>query len=175
MGRAVKWKAWLGAALALALAQHAAAAGYDALLPLLVDLPGWEAEPAQGAETTAMGAQAVTAFRTYGSGARALQANVLVGALAGMSWLPEYTEGYRMESPKGFSEVRRIAGFLVFTMFEKDGGSGGIVVLLETGAEKPERGAVLAISFEGLNLAEALRVAQRFDWAAIKAEVAKIR
>ena len=170
-------KASLAAALvlALAVAQPAAAAGYDVLLPLLVDLPGWEAEPAQGAEGPAMGSQAITAFRTYGSGARALQANVLVGALAGMSWLRDYTEGYRIESPKGVAEVRRIRGFLVFTSFEKDGTSGGIVVLLETGAEKPERGAVLAISFEGLGLTEALSVAQRFDWAAIKAEVARIK
>lgn len=44
--------------LALALvcpAFRAKAAGYDALLPLLVDLPGWEAEAADGADASAQG------------------------------------------------------------------------------------------------------------------------
>ncbi len=58
-------------------------------------------------------------------------------------------------------------------MFENEGGSGGIVVLLQDTASKPDTGAVLAISFEGFAREEALKMAQRFNWAKMKEQVAR--
>jgi hypothetical protein len=155
---------------------QASAASYEALLPLLVDLPGWEAEPADGADASFEGMRAVTVYRTYESGDRRFEVNFLAGTQAGMTWMPDYKEGYKMETPEGLMEVKRIAGFLVYYTFERESSSGGIVVLIqEAVASKPDTGAVLAISFEGLALEEALKMAQRFSWAKMKDQVAKLK
>jgi hypothetical protein len=164
--------------LALALlcpALQAQAAGYEALLPLLMDLPGWEAEPADGADASAAGMRAVTVYRTYESGERRFETNLLVGMQAGMTWMPDYKDGYRMETPEGLMEVKKIGGFLVFYMFEQESNSGGIVVQLQDGTAAPDTSAVFAISFEGLPLAEALKTAQRFSWAKMKDQVGKLK
>jgi hypothetical protein len=65
-------------------------------------------------------------------------------------------------------EVRRIGGFLVWEMFEKEGGTGGIVVLLQEAARETDTGAVLAVSFAGLSREEAMKMAQRFSWPRIR-------
>ena len=163
-------------ALALVFpAFQADAAGYDALLPLLVDLPGWEAEPADGADASAEGMRAVTVYRTYESGDRTFEVNLLIGLQAGMTWMPDYQDGYRMETPEGLLEVKKIAGFLVYYMFESVSNSGGIVVQLQDAASEPDSGAVFAVSFEGLPLEEALRTAQRFSWAKLKEQIGKLK
>ncbi len=151
------------------------AAGYDALLPLLVDLPGWEAESADGADASASGVRAVTAYRSYESGDRRFEANILVGMQAGMTWMPDYQEGFKLETPEGVIEVKKINGFLAFYTFERENSSGGIVVLLQDGATNPNTGAVFAISFEGLALDEALKTAQSFNWAKMKEQVAGVK
>lgn len=111
--------------------------------------------------------------RTYESGDRRFEVNLLIGMQAGMAWMPNYPEGYRMETPEGLLEVKRIAGFLVFYTFEQAGSSGGIVVQLQDGTATPDTAAVFAISFEGLPLDEALNTAQRFSWARMKEQVGK--
>ena len=166
------------ALLALVLAFpvfQAEAAGYQGLLPLLVDLPGWEAEPADGADASVEGMRAVTVYRTYESGDRRFEVNVLVGLQAGLTWMPDYKEGYKMETPEGLLEVKKIAGFLVYYMFESVSNSGGIVVQLQDAASEPDSGAVFAVSFEGLPLEEALRTAQRFNWAKLKEQIGKLK
>jgi len=170
----VLFTALLALLLALPVLQ-AEAAGYDALLPLLVDLPGWEAEPADGADASAQGMRAVTAYRTYESGDRRFEVNLLIGSQAMMTWMPDYKEGFKVETSEGLMEVKKIAGFLVFYTFEREGNSGGILVLLQDPGNKPEMGAVLAISFEGLALDEALKNAQRFPWARMKEQVGKLK
>ena len=151
------------------------AAGYDALLPLLVDLPGWEAEPAEGADASSSGMRAVTAYRSYESADRSLEANILVGMQAGMAWMPDYKEGFKLETSEGLMEVKKINGFLAFYSFEKEDSSGGIVVLLQDGSTNPNMGAVFIVSFEGLTLQEALKAAQSFNWAKMKEQVAALK
>jgi len=167
------------ALLALVLvspAFRAEAAGYEALLPLLVDLPGWEAEPADGADASVEGMRAVTVYRTYESGDRTFEVNLLIGLQAGMTWMPDYKEGWKMQTPEGLMEVKRIAGFLVYYMFENESNSGGIVVQIqETTVARQDTSAVLAISFEGLALDEALKTAQRFSWAKMKEQVGRLK
>jgi hypothetical protein len=164
------------AVLVLALsALGAYAAGFDVLLPLLVDLPGWKAEPADGADATAEGVRAVMAFRSYESGDRTLEVNIMVGMQAGMSWMPDYKEGYKMETNEGVMEVKKINGFLVSYMFERENNSGGIIVLLQDGSADPNKGAVLVLGFEGVGLDEMLKTAQRFNWAKMKEQVARLK
>ncbi len=166
------------AALSLVLAVpalQAGAAGLDSLLPLLVDLPGWEAEPADGGDASSGGVRAVMAYRTYQSGDRRFEVNLAYGMQASAVWAPGYQEGYRMETPEGLLEVKKIGGFLVHYVFETTTQSGGIVVLLQDAPENENTGAVLAITFEGLPLEEALKTAQRFSWAKMKEKVAALK
>jgi hypothetical protein len=164
------------ALLLLALPALAAySAGFDALLPLLIDLPDWEAEQAAGSDATAEGVRAVVAFRSYQSGDRKFNVNILVGLQALLTWLPDYREGLRIITPDALTEVKNIEGFLVFYNYQWLNKSGGIIVLLRDGADDPDLGAVLAVDFEDLSLEEALTIAQRFDWAEMKEQIARLR
>ena len=46
---------------------------------------------------------------------------------------------------------------------------------LQEAASNAGNGAVFVISFQGLALDEALKTAQRFNWASMKAQAAKLR
>jgi hypothetical protein len=175
---AVMKKPWLLLLAVVALISQAPglfAASFDALLPLMVDLPGWEAEAADGADASASGMHAVTVYRSYQSDDRTFDVNVLIGTQASSTWMPAYKEGYKAETPEGIVEVKKINGFLVFSAFENEGGSGGIVVLQLDAASSSDTGAVLSISFEGLAREEALKLAQRFNWAKMKEQAAKLK
>jgi len=132
--------------------------------------------PDQAEVESVSGGEAVTVYRTYESGDRSFEVNLLFGTQAGLTWMPDYKEGWKMQTPEGLMEVKRIAGFLVYYMFENESNSGGIVVLIqEATAAKPDTGAVFAVSFEGLALDEALKTAQRFSWAKMKEQVGRLK
>lgn len=151
----------------------ASAAALDALLPLMIDLPGWQAEKADGADmSAATGAKAVAVFRTYQDGDRKFEVSVLVGMQASASWLPDYKEGYKTESAGAVIEVRRIGGFLVYDSFETESKSGGIIVLLQAAQDGD---AILGVSYEGLSREEGMALAQKFNWPKMKAEAAKLK
>jgi hypothetical protein len=151
------------------------AESFDALLPLMVDLPGWEAEKADGADMSASGVRAITAYRSYARGERTFEATILIGMQAAAAWMPNYQEGYKMETPEGVLEVKKINGFLVFYIFEQEGGSGGIIVLLQDAKSKADLQSVFSVSFAGLSREEALQMAQRFSWQKMKEQVARIK
>ena len=60
-------------------------------------------------------------------------------------------------------------------MFDSEDNSAESSLQLLDSADKPESGAVLAISFSGLPLEEALKTAQRFNWARMKEQIAKLK
>ena len=151
------------------------AESFDALLPLMVDLPGWEADKADGADVSATGLRAITAYRSYSNGERTLEANILIGMQAAAAWMPNYQEGFKTETPDGVMEVKKINGFLVFYVFEHEGGSGGIIVLLRDAKSKTDLQSVFSVTFQGLSREEAMQTAQRFSWQKMKEQVALIK
>lgn len=152
------------------------AAAYDPLLPLLVDLAGWKSDPADGIDLSAAGMKGVTAVREYTSGDKGLTATIMLGDQVGVTWAPEYREGFKLESTEGSMEVRKIGGFLVYHVYDPGDASGGIVVLLlETGVDKPGTGAVFVLSFDGMTLDEAVKLAQKFDWKKMKDAAARVK
>ena len=151
------------------------AESFDALLPLMVDLPGWEADKADGADVSATGVRAITAYRSYSNGERTLEANILIGMQAAAAWMPNYQEGFKTETPDGVMEVKKINGFLVFYVFEHEGGSGGIIVLLRDAKSKTDLQSVFSVTFQGLSREEAMQTAQRFSWQKMKEKVALIK
>jgi hypothetical protein len=154
---------------------HLAAAELEGLKALMIDLPGWSADPADGADMSYGGMRAVTASRDYRSGERSFDASILIGTQAASTWMPTYTEGYKMETPEGAVQVSRIGGFLVWEMFEKEGGSGGILVLLVKAAKEADTGAVFAVSFEGMSREEAMKTAQRFNWSRMRDQAGALK
>jgi hypothetical protein len=116
------------------------AESYDALLPLLVDLPGWEADPANGEEWSSSFERTITSFRTYTSGGRGLRVGLQIGKNAGRSGFCGYNEGFQVQTPK-------TAGFQLFHTFDPQRQTGIIAVLLNDSPHNPEMNAVLAIEF----------------------------
>jgi hypothetical protein len=170
----------IGAILAMCLLLVAPAglfaAAYDPLLPLLVDLAGWKAGKAEGIDLSQAGMQGVTVVREYTSGEKGLTASVMLGSQVGITWMPDYKEGFKAETEEGSLEVRKINGFLAYQAYDKDDASGGLVVLLiETTADKPNSGALFVVSFEGLPLDEGLKLAQKFDWKKMKDAAARVK
>jgi hypothetical protein len=152
------------------------AAAFDPLLPLLVDIAGWQAEKAEGIDLSQAGMQGVTVVREYKSGGKGLTASIMLGSQAGITWMPDYKEGFKGESEEGSMEVKRINGFLVYQIYNKGDATGGVVVLLiETIPDKPGSGALLVVSFEDMSLDEGLKLAQKFDWKKIKDAAAKVK
>lgn len=162
--------------LLLAVPAGIFAAAYDSLLPLLVDIAGWQAEKAEGIDLSQAGMQGVTVVREYTSGEKGLTAAIMLGSQVGITWMPDYKEGFKAETEEGSLEVRKINGFLAYQAYNKDDASGGIVVLLiETTPDKPNSGALFVVSFEGMSLDEGLKLAQKFDWKKIKDAAGKVK
>jgi hypothetical protein len=152
------------------------AASYEPLLPLLVDIAGWQAEAAEGIDLSQAGMQGVTVVREYKSGEKGFTAAITLGSMVGITWMPEYKEGFKGESDEGSMEVKRINGFLAYQAYSEGDATGGLVVLLiETTADKPGSGALLVFTFEGIPLDEGLKLAQKFDWKKLKEAAAKVK
>ena len=152
------------------------AASYDSLLPLLVDLAGWKADAAEGIDLSQAGMQGVTVVREYTNGEKGFSAAIMLGSQVGITWMPDYKEGFKGKSDEGTMEVKKLNGFLVYQAYNEDDDSGGLVVLLiETTADKPGSGALLVVSFEDMPLDEGLKLAQKFDWKKMKEAAGKVK
>ena len=151
------------------------AASFESLLPLLVNLPGWKANEAEGADLSSVGSKGITAVRNYSRGDSTLDVVIMVGMQVQGVWNAGYKEGLKTEDAETSIQVQKIDGFLVTTGVDKKrSDSGGVFVLLKEVAGKPDSGAVFALSYEGLKLDEALKLARNFDWKKIKAAVEKL-
>jgi hypothetical protein len=49
------------------------------------------------------------------------------------------------------------------------------VLLLEAAADKPESGAVFVVSFDGMPLDDAVKLAQKFDWKKMKDAAGRLK
>ncbi len=152
------------------------AASYDSLLPLLVDVAGWKADAAEGIDLSQAGMQGVTVAREYESGEKRFTAAITLGSMVGITWMPEYKEGFKGESEEGSLEVKKINNFLAYLAYNEDETAGGLVALLiETTADKPDSGALFIFTFEGMPLDEGLKLAQKFDWKKMKEAAGKVK
>ena len=151
------------------------AASYEAFFPFLINLSGWEAEKADGADIDMSGMTAITAAREYTSGNKKFEAAILIGQMMAGAWNPGYQEGFKMETPDIVMEVKKINGFMVFNSYEKNRSSGLIMVLLKEAVVEGSAGAVFSFSFNGIESEEALKLAQKFDWKKVKEKVEEIK
>lgn len=138
---------------------------YQRFMPALVELPGWEAEKPDGMAMEMAGATMVTASRHYQRGDARIDAQIVTGSAAQVALAATSTD-MKIESGEGRMSSDVINGFKVTRTYTFSDQSGGIIVSL---GEQ----ALFSLSFSGIDDAEALAVAKRFDWKSLKSIVSK--
>ena len=147
---------------------------YNSLLPLLVDLSGWNGENPEGMDLDYGGTIAITAAREYEKGDSSITAALIVGHQMQGTWNPAYQEGFKMETTEMSMVVERIKGFLVFHTFDKTSSDGLVMVLLQESSPDGSGGAIFTFAFESVGRDEGMKLAQKFDWNKMKSAVSKL-
>ena len=138
---------------------------FETLTPLLIDLPGWQSDKPEGADTSYGPMKAIVATRMYTKGDAELDAGIMVGQMVMGLWNPTYQEGFKMQTGEMMMEVKKIGEFLVYQAFDKEEVSGAVIVLLKQAPAGQPSGAVFVLNYEGIESNQGLTLAQKFDWA----------
>jgi hypothetical protein len=144
---------------------RANAQDFQKFVPLLVDLPGWTGNKAEGFAVQMAGASVVTASREYKRDGATLNASIVGGAPA-QGMLAQIQSGMKLETAAMRMSTSTIDGFGVFRTLQVKDNSGAILVAIGSNA-------VLSLGFKGVPEDEAFGLARRFDWKAIQAALPK--
>jgi len=144
------------------------AADHTLLTPLLVDLKGWNAEPAGGMTMDMGSSKMINAVREYRQGGKQLNAMMILGN-------PAMTQGsmqaMKTETAEGKMSISTIDGFKVQSYFSKMDKSGAVMVHL---SQNQQQGAMFTLTYEGLSEEEGLNLAKKFNWKEMKNSVDKL-
>jgi hypothetical protein len=168
MKRFIHWSS-VFALLLLFPGMNAAAATYQGLAGTLVDLPGWNAEKAEGMHMEMGGTTMANANRSYQKDDAEVEAAVTVG---GSVMGPAVMGDMKMETETERVSVSNVDGYRVHTSFSKDDNSGAIVVSL---LQDEKGGAIFTLTYNGLSEENAMDLAQTFEWEKMKEEAGKLR
>ena len=138
------------------------AQAHTGLYPLLVDLPGWSGEQPEGMSMDTSGMKLINAAREYTKGASELTAAVIVGNQQ-MAQAAKQAGSMNIETDKQRIAVKQVRGYTVQIVFDKQDRSGAVTIVLAE--QKP---VLFTLVFEGISDDEAMSLAERFDWNAIK-------
>jgi hypothetical protein len=152
--------AWL-ALPSTAQAQQA----FQRFFPLLIELPGWQANKPDGVSMEIPGSQMISATREYQRGEARLNAQVLIGAAAQRA-VAVTGSGVKFETSEARMSTSTIDGLQVTRTFTFADKSGAVIVVLGPSA-------VFMLSFNGVSDDEGLKLARQFNWKAVQAAVAK--
>ncbi|MFY9940825.1 MAG: hypothetical protein WAK57_01510 [Desulfobacterales bacterium] len=145
-------------------ADSAQADAYEALYPLLVDLPGWQAEPPSGMNMSISGMAMVNASRSYTRGDSELTALIMKGGQAeGLA--AAAAAGLQMETAESRISTQTIDGFVVQAVHDKTDNTGTVMVFLDREAGAA---AIFSVSYSQMAAEDALKQTQAFDWAQIR-------
>jgi hypothetical protein len=142
------------------------AAGYEALTALLTDLPGWEAEKAQGTDMDMQGTKMTTATRAYKQGDKEITAGVMAGGQAAAAAAGMGGTTMQMENEEQKISMKDMDGFHVTSTFDKKQKAGTIMVVLAQGKDS---GALFSFTYKNITDDEAMALAQKFDWKKMQA------
>lgn len=147
----------------LGLAQ--AEQSFQRLLPLLVDLDGWQGKKPDGVSMEMADTSMTTATRDYERGAAKIHAFVIVGQAAEGALAP-LEGGMNVETSEGHMVSTTIRGLSALKVFNSKDKAGNLMVALD-------KNAMFNFAYEGLGEDEALALANKFDWKAIQAAAQK--
>ncbi len=158
----IRFAAILVAVLQL-LAAPAQAEDYQKFTPLLVDLPGWEAEPADGMSMDLSGQKMASATRNYQKGEAQADAAIMWGAgAAGQMPAGAGHQAMRIETGDGYFVTEAQDDFTVTRQYSRTEKSGAVMVGMGDSL-------MFVLNYTGLSDGEGEALARRFDWKAIKA------
>jgi hypothetical protein len=152
------------AAAAAAPAAAVAKSGFQPFLPLLIDLPGWEGGKPEGFAMDAGGHAMTTASRKYSRDSAHVEAVIATGAAA-QGALGALAANMSMETSEGHAQTGAENGFRMLKTFRAADNSGAIMIALADAA-------MFNFTYSGLSEDEALALARKFDWNAMKAAAA---
>ncbi len=134
----------------------------DNLKPLLIDLKGWKAEKAEGASVNMGGMKMINAIRNYSKGNRTLDVTIIVGSNA---MIQGQTQAINVETSDFKVNTRKIGGFDITQVFDKNKNSGYLIINL---AKRQTEGSLFIFNYTGISPKEALEIAKKYDWKKIK-------
>ena len=134
---------------------------YQRLLPLLVDLGGWQGKKPDGMSMESSEMKMTTASRDYQRGAAEAQASVIMGQAA-VSAMPPMETGMNIQTPQGHMMTTTMRGMTVLKSYDTQEKSGALMVALG-------KDALFTLSFKGIGEDEGLALSEKFDWKALQA------
>jgi hypothetical protein len=145
------------------LAHAFADQAFQKLLPLLVDLDGWQGKKADGMSMEMTNVSMTTATRDYQKGSAQAHASVTIGQAA-VGALAPLTSGMNIQTTEGHMMTSSVHGMPVLKSFNSKDKSGALIVQLA-------KDAMFTFSYNGLTEDEAMPLAEKFDWKAIQTAV----
>jgi hypothetical protein len=147
--------------LAWPLASARADQAFQRLMPLLVDLDGWQGKKPDGMSMEMPNGSMTTATREYQKGSAKANASVMVGQAAAGALAP-IQAGMNVTTSEGHMVTDTVRGMKVMKSYTTAQKSGALLVALD-------KDAMFSFSYNGLSEDEALALAEKFDWKAILA------
>ena len=142
---------------------------YESLNPLLIDLNGWQAEPAEGMDMDMGGTKIIQAMRQYSRDGKEADAMIMVGN--SMMTQAQGMQSMQMETAEVKVKVTTIDGYQVSIHHAKADNEGAVVVAFP-GTE--QMGATFIFHYTGLNENDGLSTAKKFDWKKIEKQAKKL-
>jgi hypothetical protein len=152
----------LAALPAACLSQALAQQSFQRFVPLLVELPGWKGNKAEGMAMEVAGGNMITATRGYERGAAHVNASLLTG-MAAQGALAATSTGIKIETADMHIGTSTIDGFQVTKSYTVSNKAGAVLVALGPAA-------VFTLAYTGINEDEAFGLAKKFDWKAMQAQ-----
>jgi hypothetical protein len=134
---------------------------FQRLIPLLVELDGWQGKKPDGMSMEMPNGSMTTATRAYEKGSSKASAAVTTG-LAASGALAPIQSGMNLTTTEGHMVTDTMQGMKVMKTYTTAQKSGALMVALD-------KDAMFTFSYSGLSEEEALALAQKFDWKAIQA------
>ena len=154
--------------LVLAISSTAHSEKHLSLVPLLIDLEGWEADQADGMSMDMGNMKMTQAMRNYDKDERQVTAMVMIGS--NMMTQGKMQE-MNMESDNIKASVTQIDGFTVSTAYDKNEKAGQVVVFL---SKSQNESAMFILTYEKIKEDEALNLSKKFNWKKMKGVVEKL-
>ncbi len=134
----------------------------DSLKAPLIDIPGWQAEKAEGMDMNMNGVKMMNAIRSYEKDSSTFDVAIMVTTLQ-MGLAPFQ----QMNMSQGGVKIAttQMDNFKVMQTNDSNDKSGTIMILL---GETKTNSAIFSLSYEGITEEEGLALAKQFNWGQIQ-------
>lgn len=141
---------------------------HDRLVPLLANLEGWQAPPANGMSLISAQMKMISATRIYSQADKNLTVNIMVnsGPVVDSDLQESSSDNEAMRA-----QSRQIDGFWVKSSYTKKNGSGEVIVYLDY---NQEANGVLVADYEKMSEDEVLQLIRSMDWKKLKKVVSTL-